>query len=120
MAAATVRITGLKELQRALRQVDKSLGADFKNELKKVGEPVARSAASKLTRWRGASTKVRVHPLGKGVFVRQQARKVTGLRGDFGELQMRDAFEPALDENQHRIVQDLDDAIDRFINHAGF
>jgi hypothetical protein len=85
-----------------------------------VGEPVARSAASKLARWRGASTAVRVHPLQKGVFVRQQAKKVTGLRGDFGALQMRDAFEPALDENQHRIVQDLDDAIDRFINHAGF
>jgi hypothetical protein len=120
MAAATVRITGLKELQRALRQVDKSLGADFKNELKKAGEPVARSAAAKLARYQGASTNVRVHALGKGVFVRQQARKVTGLRGDFGAVQMRNAFEPALDENQHRIVSDVEDALGRWINSAGF
>jgi hypothetical protein len=120
MAAATVRIIGLKELQRALRQVDKSLGADFKNELKKAGEPVARSAASKLDRYQGASTNVRVHALGKGVFVRQQARKVTGLRGDFGAVQMRNAFEPALDENAHRIGRDVEDALDRWINSAGF
>lgn len=108
----------MKELQRALRQVDKSLERDLKDELKKAGEPVARSAASKLARWRGASTDVRVHPLGKGVFVRQQARKVTGLRGDFGALQMRDAFIPALDENQHRIVADIEDALDRWIRQA--
>jgi hypothetical protein len=54
------------------------------------------------------------------VFVRQQARKVTGLRGDFGAVQMRNAFEPALDENAHRIGRDVEDALDRWINSAGF
>ena len=120
MATATVRVKGLREVQRALRQVDKSLGNDLKDELKKAGEPVARSASSKLSRWRGASTNVKVHALGKGVFVRQQARKVTGLRGDFGGLQMREAFIPALMENQDRIGRDVEDALDRWISRAGF
>jgi hypothetical protein len=116
----TVRVKGLREVQRAFRQVDKSLGQDFKDELKKAGEPVARSAAAKLTRWRGASTNVKVHVLGKGVYVRQQKRKVTGLRGDFGALQMRSAFIPALMENEDRIEREVEEALDRFINRAGF
>jgi hypothetical protein len=115
-----VRVKGLREVQRAFRQVDKSLGQDFKNELKKAGEPVARSAAAKLTRWQGASTNVKVHVLGKGVFVRQQKRKVTGLRGDFGKLQMQQAFIPALMENEDGIGRDVEQALDRFVRQAGF
>jgi hypothetical protein len=116
----TVRVKGLREVQRALRKVDKSLGNDFREELKKAGEPVAASAAAKLARWQGASTNVKVHALGKGVFVRQQKRKVTGLRGDFGALQMRSAFIPALMENEAGIEREVEEALDRFINRAGF
>jgi hypothetical protein len=115
-----VRVKGLREVQRAFRQVDKSLGQEFRDELKKAGEPVARSAAAKLTRWTGASTNVKTHVLGKGVYVRQQKRKVTGLRGDFGALQMRSAFIPALMENEQGIYRDVEQALDRFARKAGF
>lgn len=118
--ASSVRVKGLREVQRALRQVDKQLGNDFREELKKAGEPVAASARAKLTQWQGASTNVKVHALGKGVFVRQQAKKVTGNRGDFGSLQMRKAFIPALVENEDRIEKDVEDALDRFVDKAGF
>ena len=118
--ATAVRIKGLREVQRALRQVDRQLAKDFKNELKQAGEPVARSAASKLSQWRGASTNVGIHVMARSVVARQERRKVTGQRGDFGALQMRRAFIPALMENQDRIERELEQALDRFIRKAGF
>lgn len=111
---------GLREVQSALRQVNKAVSKDLREELKRAGEPVAASARAKLSRYQGASTNVRVHPLGKGVFVRQNARKVTGLRGDFGAVQMRHVFIPALDENQGRVLSEVEDALDRFADRAGF
>jgi hypothetical protein len=54
------------------------------------------------------------------VYVRQQKRKVTGLRGDFGKLQMQQAFIPALMENEDGIGRDVEQALDRFVRQAGF
>ena len=68
--------------------MDKQLARDFKKVLKEAAEPVKEAAASKISRFAGVG-KPRIHVLGKGVFVRQSARTVTGQRGDFGGTQMR-------------------------------
>jgi hypothetical protein len=114
-----VRAHGLRELNRSIRKLDGQLGKDLQAELRKAAEPVAASARSKLTRYQGVSLDVRPVALVGSVRVRQQQRKVTGLRGDFGVLQMRNAFIPALDENEGRVVSDLEAALDRFINNSG-
>lgn len=115
------QVTGLRAVTRALRQVDKALGKQLRDDLKKAAEPVAESARSKLARYRGASLgTVRPGATGAAVFVQQYARKVTGRRGDFGALQMRNAFIPALAEREPSVVRQIEDAIDSYVNSAGF
>lgn len=115
-----VRVRGLRETVSAFRKYDRALGTELRNELKKAAEPVAASARSKVTRWQGASTKIAPRASGASVFVRQNARKVTGRRGDFGALQMRRAFIPALQENEEKVLSEVEDALDRFASSAGF
>jgi hypothetical protein len=117
---AAVRIQGLREAQRAFRKLDRAVSKDFKDELAHAAEPVARSAASRLVRFRGASTNVKALTLARGVYVRQMQRTVTGRRGDFGALQMRTAFLPALAEHEDEIVHEVEKAFDRFADRAGF
>jgi hypothetical protein len=122
MAAAAVRVRGLREAIGAFRAVDRALAKDFRQELKEAAEPVASAARSKLGRYRGVSMAVSPRlqgGSGVGVVVRQNARKVTGRRGDFGGLQMRRAFEPALDEHADEVVDRVDAALGRWINKAG-
>lgn len=121
MATGTVRVKGLRELQRSLSKVNKEAAKTVKDELKKVAEPVAATARGKLSRYAGASVSTIGPRVGvAGVFVTQRAKKVTGRRGDFGALTMRTALEPALEEHEDHIVNDVEDALDRLGRSAGF
>lgn len=121
MAAGTVRVTGLREVQRAFREVDRKLALQLGNDLKKAAEPVAASARGKVTRYRGASINtIRTRRRGATILVEQSARKVTGHRGDFGALQMRNVLEPALDENTSRVFTDVERVLNQYASSAGF
>ncbi len=121
MSSATVRVSGLRELQSAFRKIDRHLVSDFGNDLKKLAEPVARTARAKVTRYAGASVStIRPRRSGLTVYVEQSARKVTGRRGDFGALQMRTVLEPALDEHSDQIMEGADDLLGRWAGDAGF
>jgi hypothetical protein len=120
MAAGTVRVRGLRELQRDFAKMSKELKKDLRDELKQVAEPVAADAKSKLSRYQGASiSTIRPRVTMRSAFVTQGARKVTGLRGDFGVLQMRRLSE-ALDENKDEVVQGLERMIDKLGSSNGF
>ena len=121
MASETVRIRGLKETLRALNKVNKEVRKRMLDELKKAGDPIARDAQQKLARYPGASLgTIGPRASAKGVFVTQRARKVTGLRGDFGALQMSEGLIPALAENEDKVVDAVEDALDRLTRSAGF
>jgi hypothetical protein len=115
----TVKVRGLREVQRGVRKLSDSVGKDLTAELKTAAEPVAASARQKLTRYQGVSLNVQPVALMASVRVRQQQRKVTGLRGDFGALQMRTAFRPALEENQERVVRNIEQVVNEFVDDAG-
>jgi len=115
-----VRVKGLRQVQGALRKVDKGTLKTLRDGLKEAAEPVRQTTIGKLGRFQGVSTNVRTHVLGKGVFVRQNARKVTGLRGDFGGLQYRKAFVPALEEHEDDIPERVEDAFDQLIRSSGW
>jgi hypothetical protein len=120
MAASTVRVRGLRELQRDFAKVSSDLKRELRSELKEVAEPVAESARQKIDRYRGARTaSIRPRVTARSAFVTQGARKVTGLRGDFGALQMRRLGE-ALDENKDEVVQGLERMLDRLASSNGF
>lgn len=121
MAQATVRVTGLRETLSALNKINREAAKTVRNELKTAAEPVAATAREKLSRYPGASVKtIGPRAVTRGVYVTQRARKVTGLRGDFGALQMRRVLIPALAEHEDSIVKEVDDALSRLARSAGF
>jgi len=67
---------------------------------------------------RGTASGYRVSVSGRGVFVRQSRRKTTGLRPDFGALQLREALEPALERNESQVFREVERAIDRTIDRT--
>lgn len=119
--AGTVRVKGLRELQRDFRKMSKDLTRELRSELKEVGNIVrdesrqrfsdidARSAG-------GYRTVVRA----RGVAVEQRLGRTTGLRPDYGALQMRHALMPALDAKQGEVVDRLDRMLDKLAGHNGF
>jgi hypothetical protein len=121
MIGTTVHVVGLREVQRAFREVDKSLALQLGNDLKKAAEPVAVSAKQKVSRYRGASINtIRTRRAGPTIYVEQSAKKVTGKRGDFGALQMRRALEPALDEKSAQVFREVEQVLDHYASKAGF
>lgn len=114
-----VVLRGLRELQRDLGKANKGAAKAVREGLKRAAEPVVRSAKTKEGRWAGAKPQtIGPRVTGRSVFVTQRARKVTGLRGDFGALQMRDAFIPALEENEAEVERALEDELDHLFDLA--
>jgi hypothetical protein len=114
-------VHGLKEYDRACRDIAKDLSKELRAELKKLAEPVAQDARSRLQRFRGsvASGVVPGSRAGTAV-VRQRNRKVTGLRPDFGVLQMQVGLIPALDANEAHIIDGVEHLIDHIGDRHGF
>jgi hypothetical protein len=120
MAESTVRVFGVQETNAAFRRVDRALAAEFGADLKLAAEPVVRAAKAK-EKWQGASIgTIRSRRAGARVYVEQSKAKVTGRRGDYGALQMRDALIPALDENADEIFIAVDHVLNKYANEAGF
>lgn len=112
-----VRIRGLREFQSAIRRASAESRKTVRDGLKEAARPVVEAAKAKEGRWAGASIgTIGPRVTGRSVFVTQRARKVTGLRGDFGALQMKDAFIPALEENQEEVVHEVEKAFDRMLD----
>lgn len=121
MASSTVRVQGLRELQRDFRKLDKNLAKDLRGELREVGDVVKAEAASNLSRLSarsasGLKTRVRA----RAVAVEQSRRRTTGKRPDWGSLQMNRILVPALDEKQDEVVEKLDRVLGRLAGENGF
>ena len=117
----TVRIHGLRELNRALGKVNKDAGRKVRDALKEAAEPVAASARTRLARYPGASTAtISPRATTRSVFVTQRKRKVSGLRPDFGTLQMKEVLLPALYDHEDDLVDAVEDALDRLGRMQGF
>lgn len=95
--AEGIRIHGLAELDRSFKQLRREVLKELRPELRKAGELVraeGQSLFSRISERSAAGYKVRVRQ--RGVAVEQTLARVTGLRGDYGALQMRVGLEPAL------------------------
>ena len=118
--AGTVKITGLRQVMAGLNRIEKGAHKAVFAELLQSAEPVRRSWAGKLQRYRGASTSTLTPAMTtKSVFVRQQKRKVSGKRGDFGSIQMRKGLE-ALFEEADNTTREVERAMDRLTMSSGF
>jgi hypothetical protein len=120
MAEQTIRVKGLRETQRALGKCEGGLKKEMLLAGKAAAEPVAVSAREKISRYRGASINtIRPRASVRGAFVTQGARKVTGLRGDFGKLQMGLMMD-ALEEERGHVLEIYELGLYRLTKSAGF
>lgn len=117
--AVVISVEGWREVDRALRKVDRDKDREFRAEFAKAGEIVAEDSRSKIARYAGARTEqIKSKAIAKGVFVVQNASKVTGARGDFGALQMRHLITSRA-EHVDETREALEDALDRLITRNG-
>jgi hypothetical protein len=111
MAEQTIRVRGYRETARALQRVNKGAKAALYTGLKEAANPIAEDARSRLAGYTGMKTStIRPRANLRGVYVTQGARKTTGLRPDFGSLQMRQGLLPALYSRQDDIVDRVETA----------
>lgn len=112
--ADAVRVEGIPELLRKLDEFDKGFKREFQKELRAVGEPIAADIRGRVSRF-GPKTEGGVRPATRvgALYVKQTVGRTTGRRGDFGALQMRTAFLPALDGAKPGVIRGLDDMLGR-------
>jgi hypothetical protein len=112
-----VKVKGVRELQRALAKGDTEQKKRVRLVFKEVGDIVREEATSRfagIDARSAAGFKTRVQQ--RGVKVQQSRRKVTGLRGDYGALQMRRALVPALGDKEHEVLEAFEDALDKVVD----
>lgn len=121
MAQPTVRVNGLKELNRAFKEYDKDAKKDLQAALRLIAVPVA-ADARRLASPFGEATVAGIAPGARvaGAVVRQRRRKTTGHHPEFGGLLMRRALEPALQENETKIVEGVERLFDTLAIKHGF
>lgn len=117
MAAGTVQVRGLRELQRDFKKMSGGLSKDVDKELRGAAKIVSDEARS-LSASHGFSQRsvTGLRPRTKGfgrAFVEQSRRKTTGKRGDFGAMQMQRVLLPALARKQDDVVKALDKMLAR-------
>jgi hypothetical protein len=119
MAQGSVRVEGLREWNRYLGLIDKKLQREFQKRLRtEVAEPVARDIRSRASRWADTAPTIKAGTRLGGAEVVQRHPRVTGKRGDFGALQMSDAFLPGLAANEGQIKRGMEGIVDHVIDTA--
>jgi hypothetical protein len=119
-APATVRVRGLAQVNRAFKKLEGEVAGELKDKLKDLAEPVAADARASISRYVGAQTNtIKPRALTKSVFVTQGARKRSGMRPDFGALQMRILL-GSLYDNEDEIYEGVDDLLNYLARKEGF
>lgn len=117
-----VKVKGLRQLHRALKNLDEGVKRELEQELRDAGEIVATGSRQRflgIDARSAAGFKSRVKGFGR-VVVEQSRRRTTGLRGDYGSLQMRRALLPSLVENEPRVLNAVEGMLDRLGRKEGF
>lgn len=117
MAEESIKVTGLRETVKAFDNLDKAAKTELKTELRTLAEPVAETARGLASQFAGASVStIRPRASVRGAFVTQGAKKVTGLRPDFGALQMRQVLLPSLAQHSPAIERGVELWLDHIIS----
>lgn len=119
----TVRVRGLRELNKAFAVADKSLKRNWRQEQRAIGEPVAAMAETlAITRITGlrkspAWSRMRVGVTTRVVYVAPKSRRRTGSsRKNLAPLLMERAMAPALAANEQNTVRKVDELLGRMGN----
>ena len=122
MAAETVRVKGLRELNAALHRIDRDLGKELDKGLLEAGMLIAQNARNRFGVYDQKSAmgfRPRMRGFGRLV-VEQRYRKKTGQHPEFGSLQMQKALLPARREEEPMLIAGLEGMLDRLGRENGF
>lgn len=114
----TIRVEGLTQVTRALNAVGDGAGRAALAGIRAASEPIAADANRRLSRYAQVGP-IKTRASVSGVFIRQSKRKVTGLRPDFGALQMQRGLVPAAQAGTPGIVAGVDTALELLIAEEG-
>lgn len=121
MGAETLRVKGYRETARALDRVNKGAKVALYTGLKDAAQGIAEDAKGRLSGYPGIkTTTIRPRAAMRGVYITQGARKKTGLRPDFGALQMRVGLLPAAYSGQDEMVTKVEEAFFLLTKAEGF
>ncbi len=125
MAAGTVRVHGLRELNKTFKHMGKEVQKETRNELREVGEPVRKAAeqlaAVEIRNIGDNWSKMRVGVTQKLVYVAPKARSRSGSpRPNLAGLLLQRAMLPALERNEPQVVAGLEKMLDRLADRNGF
>ncbi len=126
MPTGSVKVHGLRELNRTWKAMGKDVQKNARNTLKEVGEPV-RQAAEQLAlaeirnigdRW----SQMRLGVTTKLVYVAPKARtRGAGTpRPNLAGLLLQRAMLPAVERNEQNVVAGLERMLDRMADREGF
>lgn len=123
--AAEVRIEGFRELNRALRFIDKNVAKEIRDEFREAAEPVRASAetlaVSRIRNIGPVWSRMRVGSTAREVYVAPRARRRGGSpRPNVGRLLFEQSMVPALEKHRGEIEKRTEDVLDRLGRKAGF
>lgn len=124
MSEGAVQVRGLRELTRAFKQLDDDTRRELRSELRSVAEPVKRSATqhaiANISNIGDHWSRMRIGVTMSLVYVAPLSRRRGGSpRPKLAPL-LQEAMDEGLDDNQGRIVSDLDSMLGRLAGENGF
>lgn len=117
---------GFRELARDMTALELTVDPLLSKELRLAAKPVQDAARQAALEWGGGTSEaqgatargVRIRRKGLEVRVEQGARKTTGRHPEYGGVQMRHFFEPALEAHQTEVVEAVELVIDGLVAKA--
>ncbi len=122
---ASIRYEGLREIAQALKETDKGMLRELTDDLALVGGVVEKAAVTLFDRIdarsaAGFDTRVRINTSTQAlVSVGQSLRKTTGLRPDYGAIQITEALLPARDRNIGQATRILEEGAISLLRRNG-
>lgn len=122
MAEPVLKVLYLRELVQSLNAVAAEIPASLESSISEGAEIIAADARARFEKVSAdsASTMLVHKRPGLKTTVEQEHRRVTGLRPDYGALQMRTAFLPAKEANQDKAVSLMQAGLDALAAEHGF
>lgn len=115
--SGTLYVKGYREFVRACDRSSKEVKSGLRKSLRAAGQLVRDEARRLLSRYDAESaSKIGVSVRQSGVSVEQRHARVTGMRPDFGALQMTHALLPARNEKE----PDLERAVEKMLDNLDF
>lgn len=127
MATGSIRVEGLRELQRDFKRISKDLDRGLTKELKAAAEPVKTEATTlALGRIRGlprtprwAGMRIGVSRAGSVYVVPSARRRGGSPRPNLGALLLKQ-MDAAVDEKRDEVLRNMDDWLDKIGTNYGF